>query len=98
MMLCTNFGESSTILASRASATNSWFKICHNRPPRFTTESECELRQGGGLNENKRDYTSREGEKVFDEDSVAAQGTPECPLEEHPFWVKDIPYKGLQQC
>ena len=50
------------------------------------------------MNENKRDYTSREGEKVFNEDSVATQGTPECPLEEHPFWVKDIPYKGLQQC
>ena len=41
--------------------------------------------------------TNGEGKKVLDENSVAAQGTPEYPLEEHPFWVEDIPYKALRQ-
>ena len=33
MMLCTNFGESSTILAPRAPATNFWFKMSQLPPP-----------------------------------------------------------------
>ena len=61
---------------------------------------ERELGQGEGLNgdKNKHDCASGEGEKVFDEDSVAAQGTPQCPLEENSFWIENIPYEALRQC